>query len=116
MKAMAAVMTSADRLCGKCEGEGQFTSERTSSGVDANGPWVVIEPTSDPCEECGGWGRVQSTDNEACDFLLDEFRTERAEARACGDSNFPTFREWKQNYFDPHAERKRAEWCKNDDV
>jgi len=107
-------MSGTDRPCPRCEGEGQFTSERTSSGVDASGPYVVIDETIEPCPTCGGWGRVQRTDNEAGDFLLDEFRLERAEARACGASNFPTFSEWKQNYFD--AERKRAEWRIDDDV
>ena len=58
MKAMAAPMSGSDRLCPRCEGEGQFTSERTSGGVDANGPWVVIDETIEDCPTCGGWGRV----------------------------------------------------------
>ena len=51
-------MSGFDRLCPRCEGEGQFTSERTSSGVDANGPYVVIDDTIEDCPTCGGWGRI----------------------------------------------------------
>lgn len=41
--------------------------------------------------------------------LAERYREERAEARACGDLDFPTFTEWRQNLSDPHAERIRAE-------
>ena len=40
---------------------------------------------------------------------IEIYQEERAEARACGDLDFPTYSEWLQNLCDPHAERKRAE-------
>ena len=38
------------------------------------------------------------------------YEEEKYEARACGVRDFPTYSEWMHNLFDPHAERKRAEW------
>jgi hypothetical protein len=40
---------------------------------------------------------------------IEIYREERAEARACGDLDFPVYSEWLQNQCDPHAERIRAE-------
>ena len=41
--------------------------------------------------------------------ILEMYHEEKAEARACGDFDFPTFRDWLQNMSDPQAERVRAE-------
>jgi hypothetical protein len=38
---------------------------------------------------------------------LEQYRTERAEARACGDRDFPTFNEWKRT---SRQVREDAEW------
>lgn len=43
-------------------------------------------------------------------MALEIYEEERAEARACGDLDFPTYSEWVQNLSDQYAERKRAEW------
>lgn len=37
------------------------------------------------------------------------YQEERAEARACGDRDFPVYSEWLHNLLDPNAERIRAE-------
>jgi hypothetical protein len=37
------------------------------------------------------------------------YQEEKAEARACGDFDFPTYSEWLHNLHNPHAERIRAE-------
>ena len=43
-------------------------------------------------------------------MALEIYEEERAEARACGDLDFPTYSEWMHNLSDSYAERKRAEW------
>ena len=43
-------------------------------------------------------------------MALEIYEEERAEARACGDLDFPTYSEGVQNLSDQYAERKRAEW------
>ena len=39
--------------------------------------------------------------------LIEQYRIERAEARACGDNDFPTFNEWKRT---AQQVREDAEW------
>ena len=43
------------------------------------------------------------------DDLYEWYDEERAEAIACGDRDFPTYKEWLQNLNDSDAERVRAE-------
>lgn len=40
----------------------------------------------------------------------ERYQEERGEARACGDYDFPTFIEWRQNDAYPDAERIRADY------
>tara|TARA_R100000315_G_scaffold54132_1_gene27977 strand:+ start:1084 stop:1398 length:315 start_codon:yes stop_codon:yes gene_type:complete len=56
-----------------------------------------------------------ATSNAVVDDAAEAYRLERAEARAAGDMDFPTYSEWSENGSDPHAERRRAEARMNED-
>ena len=60
----------------------------------------------------GGYATIQLEMKESRNMNTDSieiYREERAEARACGDLDFPVYSEWLQNQCDPHAERISAE-------
>ena len=45
--------------CPDCGGEGEVECERTTDGVSNDTPWIDIVATTEPCDLCGGWGKVE---------------------------------------------------------
>ncbi len=45
--------------CPDCGGEGEVECERTTGGVSNDTPWIDIVATTEPCDLCGGWGKVE---------------------------------------------------------
>lgn len=56
-------------------------------------------------------------DKETRDALRDEYRDAKAEARACGDFDFPSFEEWMdEESMNARARaRAEAEWNRRED-
>jgi DnaJ-class molecular chaperone len=48
-----------EATCPECDGEGEVEYERTTGGVSNDTPWIDIVATTEPCDLCGGWGKVE---------------------------------------------------------
>ena len=49
--------------CPDCGGEGEVEYEHTTKGVTNDTTWIDILATTESCDLCGGWGRVEKEEN-----------------------------------------------------